>query len=61
MKYYATKSAELNLILTAIDNKYIRDVKDETISYAKVSPLDQITHIWDSFVNIDDADHIHGR
>ena len=57
MKYQATKTALRNLILNAIDNKYIKGLKHEITSYTNASPYDLLTYIWSTYGNIDDADH----
>ena len=57
LKYVATVVALRNLILNAVDNKYISDLEDDLTGYAKVSPLQLITHLWSSYGTVDDADH----
>ena len=56
-KYNATVVALRNLILNAVDNKYITDLEDDLTGYAKVSPLELMTHLWTSYGTVDDADH----
>ena len=56
-KFIAAKTALRNLILNAIDDKYINEKEDETTGYSKVSPLDLMTYIWENYATIDDADH----
>ena len=55
-RFKATKAALRNLILNSIDEKYIKAKKDPSTRYAKVSPLDLMTYIWDTYGGIDDAD-----
>ena len=56
-KFIAAKTALRNLILNSIDDKYINEKENETTGYSKVSPLDLMTYIWDTYATIDDADH----
>ena len=55
-RYKATKAALRNLILNSIDEKYIKAKKNPSTRFAKVSPLDLMTYIWDIYGGIDDAD-----
>ena len=55
-RFKATKAALRNLILNSIDDKYIKTLKNEHTRYAKVSPLALMTHIWDTYGTVDDAD-----
>ena len=57
LKYVATVVALRNLILNAVDNKYITDLEDDLTGYAKVSPLQLMTYLWSSYGTVDDADH----
>ena len=56
-KYVAAETALRNLILQSIDNKYINELEDDNTGYANVTPLKLMTHIWDNYATIDDADH----
>ena len=55
-RFKATKAALRNLILNSIDEKYIKSKKHASTRFAKVSPLDLMTYIWDTYGGIDDAD-----
>ena len=57
MKYQATVTALCNLILKAIDEKYIRSLRHHISCYANVKPYDLLQHIWNTYGKIDDADH----
>ena len=57
LKYLATVTALRNLILNSVDNKYICKLEHEDTGYARVTPLELMTHLWDSYGTIDDADH----
>ena len=57
LKYLATITALRNLILNSVDNKYISNLEHEDTGYARVTPLKLMTHLWDSYGTIDDADH----
>ena len=57
MKFHATVTALRNLILNAIDEKYIQPLKHEISSYANVKLYDLLTYIWKTYGKIDDADH----
>ena len=49
-RFKATKAAN------SIDEKYIKSKKHASTRFAKVSPLDLMTYIWDTYGGIDDAD-----
>ena len=55
-RFKATKSALRNLILNSIDEKYIKTKKHPQTRFAKVTPLELMTFIWDTYGGIDDAD-----
>ena len=55
-RFKVTKAALRNLILNSIDEKYIKSLKHEFTCFAKVTTLDLITYIWDTYDTIDDAD-----
>ena len=55
MKFQATVTALRNLILNAIDDKYIRALKHEMSSYANVTLYALLIYIWDTYCKIDDA------
>jgi len=57
VKYQATITALRNLILNAIDEKYVRSLRHEISGYANVHPYDLLTYIWTTYGKIDDADH----
>ena len=57
LKYVATVVALRNLILNSVHNKYINDLEDDLTGYAKVSPLQLMTHLWSAYGTVDDADH----
>ena len=57
LKYLATITALRNLILNSVDNKYICKLEHEDTGYARVTPLQLMTHLWDTYGAIDDADH----
>ena len=57
VKYQATTTALRNLILNAIDEKYIRSLRHDISSYANVKPYDLLKYIWSTYGKIDDADH----
>ena len=54
--FKATKAALRNLVLNSIDEKNIQSLKHEFTRYAKVTPLQLMTYIWDTYGAIDDAD-----
>ena len=54
-RFKATKAALRNLILNSIDEKYIKSKKHASTRFAKVSPLDLMTYIWDTYGGIVDA------
>ena len=56
-KYVAAETALRNLILQSIENKYINELEDDNTGYVNVTPLHLMTHIWDNYASIDDADH----
>ena len=56
-KYVAAETALRNLILNSIEDKYINELEDDNTGYTDVSPLKLMTHIWDNYATIDDADH----
>ena len=56
-KYVAAETALRNLILQSIEDKYINELEDEITGYTLVTPLKLMTHIWDNYGTIDDADH----
>ena len=56
-KYVAAETALRNLILNSIEDKYINELEDDNTGYNDVSPLKLMTHIWDNYATIDDADH----
>ena len=57
VKYQATVTALRNLILNAIDEKYVRSLRHEISGFANVHPYDLLTYIWTTYGKIDDADH----
>ena len=57
LKYVATVVTLRNLILNSVNNKYINDLEDDLTGYAKVSPLQLMTHLWSAYGTVDDADH----
>ena len=57
MKFQATVTALRNLILNAIDDKYIRALRHDIISYANVKPYELLAYIWNTYGKINDADH----
>ena len=58
-QFKATKAALRNFILNSIDEKYIKSLKNEHTRYAKVTPLNLMTHIWTTYGTVDDADQTH--
>ena len=56
-KYVAAETALCNLILQSIADKCINELEDGHTGCALVSPLKLMTHIWDNYATIDDADH----
>ena len=57
LKYIATITALRNLILNSVDDKYINKLEHEDSGYARVTPLQLMTHLWSSYDTVDDADH----
>ena len=57
VKYQATVTDLRNLILNAIDEKYIRSLRHEISGYANVKPYDLLRYIWSTYGKTDDADH----
>ena len=57
LKYIAIEIALRNLILNAVNDKYINELEDEDTGYAKVTPLQLMTRLWISYGTVDDADH----
>ena len=55
-RFKATKVALRKVILNSIDEKYIKSKKYASTRFAKVSSLDLMTFIWDTYGGIDDAD-----
>lgn len=55
-RYKATKAALRNLILNSIDEKYIKAKKHPSTRFAKITLLDLMTYIWETYGGIDDAD-----
>ena len=54
--YVQANIALKNQIINAVDDKYISAKKNPVTLYAKVTPLTLLTHLWDTYGTIDQAD-----
>ena len=53
LKYIAAEIALRNLILNAVNDKYFNELEDEDTGYAKVTPLQLMTHLWISYGTVE--------
>ena len=58
-KYLEANSALRNLILNT--ENYIHSLKHDRTGYARVSPLQLMTHIWNTYVTVEDGDQTHNE
>ena len=56
-RHRAATVALKNLIINAVDDQYISAKKHPITQYAQVTPLELLTHLWDTYGTIDEADN----
>ena len=55
-KYQATTNVVRNMLINAVDDKYICHLKHERTFYQNITPLEILTHLWTTYGVIDDND-----
>ena len=55
-EYDATDKALKSLLLSAVDETYVRSLRNKYIGYANITTLEMITHLYSSYAKITESD-----
>lgn len=54
-KYQATKNAVRNMIIDAVDDKYICHLRHKRTMYQAIEPITLLEHLWTTYGTVDDG------